>query len=401
MGKRLFLLDHCCVHKYFGHHASSLHLFKAYFNAYFRDIITLVPETYDDLTEGFERDLICPYPRISFFSSNQIKAEKKGVARRLRTSWAKRSARREGIDGMRKRMLQNVAALDRKYGFTRNDLLLFPNGEPFGVIAFCNYFSDRPAQQRPRLHFRMIAVQDAEAVPHDDPIAVVAGHVAQAKQMGTDVQMSCETPKYLDELQSVLPDAFLMPYPFNAWCHPETKTSNAIGCIGQGRWDKGYFRIATIAEKVAQTHPNAEWIVQSMRETDGRYSIEYQQKLSAMANIRIAPGFLSNHAIDALYAKARFSVLPYHEETYRLRGSAVLQEALAHGQLCIAPSGTGISSAVAFFGNGLVARSDEEFAAAVGTLLDMPRQDYMDRVKQAQSRYDEVIRQAVPKILSA
>lgn len=67
VGQRLFLLDHCCVHKCFGHHSPSLHLFKEYFIDHFDDIITMVTQTYDDRTEGFEPDLICPYPKIAFF----------------------------------------------------------------------------------------------------------------------------------------------------------------------------------------------------------------------------------------------------------------------------------------------------------------------------------------------
>lgn len=399
VGKRLFLLDHCCVHRYFGHHAPSLLLFKAYFGDFFDEIVTLVPDSYDETADGFEPLLICPYPRIAFLSSKPGNTPRKGLAQRLRRSFDKRVARQLGAKGVETRMAKNTAALDQTYQFSPDDLLFFPNAEPYGVKAFCTYFAGKPPDQRPRLHFRMIGVHDAEAIEGDDPVSVVATSVLQAEQLGLDVQMSGETPRYVKRLQHVLPNAFLMPYPFSDWHKAGSKAPSAIGCLGQGRQDKGYFRIDGIIEKVAQTHPEAEWIIQSMRKSDPRYSADYQKRLERHANVRVEPGYLSDAELDALYAEASVSMLPYHEETYRLRGSAVLQEALAHGQLCIAPAGTGIASALEFFGNGLVARTDDEFAAAVGTLLDMPEKERLDRVRRAQTRYEEVLAQTVPKIL--
>lgn len=376
-----------------------MELFATYLGAHFDKVIMLVPNSFDEEPERFDPSLVCPYPRIAYLSSRQGNAKRKGIIQRAKASVIKRYVRFSGIAGTKRRIARNLGQIDRKFAFSQNDILFFPNAEPFAVEAFCTYFSHKQKDQRPRLHFRMIGVHDKEACEDEDPFEVVARHITRAQDNGIDVQVSAETPKYLHCLQQDLPDAFLLPYPFNAWQAPTTKALNTIGCLGQGRDDKGYFRIADIVSKVAETHPEAEWIVHSMRETNPKFSADYQARLAQNANLRIEPGFLSNEALNALYDEVSFSMLPYNEETYRIRGSAVLQEALARGQLCIAPAGTGIASALDYFGNGLVARTNEEFATAVGTLLDMPERERQRRVKQAQARYDEVLASSIPKIL--
>lgn len=400
MGKRLFLLDHCCVHRYFGHYAPSLELFADYFKPHFDEILTLVPASFDDDPDCFDPVLICPYPSIAFTSPKNPKARRRGFGDRFQTSLAKRAAKIGGKAGAKRRMLRNAQSIDKKYSFKADDLLFFPNAELFGIEAFCTFFAQKPQDSRPRVHFRLIGVNDEEAPEGETPFQFIGRHITRAREMGLDVQVSGETPKYVANLRQVVPDAFLVPYPFNAWQNPATKSFNTVACLGQGREDKGYFRIADIVDRVAKTHPDAQWIIHSMRKSSQGFSPDYQDQLAKNANLRIEPGYLSNEELMALYDEASFSILPYDEETYQLRGSAVLQEALAHGQLCVAPAGTGISSALKYFGNGLVARTNEEFAVAIGSLLDMPQDERSQKVKQARQRYDEALANSIPKILN-
>ncbi|WP_425960587.1 glycosyltransferase [Rhizobium nepotum] len=400
---RILLLDYTCVQP-FGHNVPSLRIFGAYLSE-FAPITILVPATFRGNIAEFEKRLASPlqgffrFDRSVTFAGCRVSTENfHRAAIKITNRLARRFTGREiaEVDALR-----NVAELDRALDFSSSDILLLPSADMYGVRCLVDYFEKCPPERRPRLHFRLIGVMEHHSYSYGSPLEEIVASVRRGRDKGLHIQVSCETPAYLDLLQGRIADAFLFPYPMHPVSPaPEEWELPTIALPGQGRVDKGYNRISNIATLVKGLGRDVRWLVHSMRATDRHYSPKYQDLLHLNPSIEVMSADLRDDEMRDLYRRSSFSILPYSRETYKLRGSAVFQEALAYGHLCVVPKGTGIAGIAEVVGNGIAAETDEEFARAVVALCDLPWQQRRDKVAAAQERYGLLVSEALARIFA-
>lgn len=401
--ERILLLDYTCVQP-FGHNVPSLHIFSSYFSE-FAPTTILVPTTFRGNIAEFDKRLASPlqgffrFDRSVSLAGYQLSTEN---LHRAAIKITNRLARRfTGRELAEVEALRNVAELDRALDFSSSDILVLPSADMYGVRCLVDYFEKLPPERRPRLHFRLIGVMEHHSYSYQSPLEEIVTSIRRGRDKGLHVQVSCETPTYLDVIQTHIADAFLFPYPMHP-VNPATAERElpTFALPGQGRVDKGYDRICNIANLVKGLGRDVRWVVHSMRTTDRHYSPEYQDLLNSNPSIEMMSSDLEDEEMRELYRRSSFSILPYAQETYKLRGSAVFQEALAYGHLCVVPRGTGIAGIAEVVGNGLVAETDEEFARAVVALCDMPWQQRRDKVAAAQERYGLLVSEAMARIFA-
>lgn len=401
--ERIFLLDYTCVHP-FGHNAPSLQIFGEYLSG-IAPVTILVPVTFGGEFGGFQKCLASPLRgyfklnRAIHVAGQRISTENLyRAAFKIRNRLERRIKGREVVEV---EVLRNVAELDHRFQFTASDLLVLPSSDMYGPRGLISYFESLPPARRPRLHFRLIGVMETHSYSYATPLDELIASVRHGRDCGLQVQLSCETPAYLSLIRAHIWDAFLFPYPLRQLgAGRPDREQLTIAFPGQGRIDKGYDRICNIARLVRERGRNVRWLVHSMRATDRHYSAAYQDRLTSEPSIEVTKADLSTAEMSAFYERADFSVLPYAPDTYRLRGSAVLQEALAHGHLCVVPAGTGIASMAEVVGNGICADSDEDFAACIVELTDMPWMERRARVAAAQQRYDRLVLDCMARIFA-
>jgi hypothetical protein len=401
--ERIFLLDYTCVQP-FGHNVPSLHIFGTYFSE-FAPITTLVPITFRGNIAEFDKILASPlqgffrFDRSIKFAGFRVSTENfHRAAIKISNRLARRLTGREiaEIDALR-----NVAEVDHALDFSSSDILVLPSADMYGVRCLVEHFEKCPPERRPRLHFRLIGVMEHHSYSYRSPLEEIVASVRRGRDKGLYIQVSCETPAYLDVLKRHIPDAFLFPYPMHAVSPgPEGLELPTFALPGQGRVDKGYDRICNIAALVKELGRDVRWIVHSMRTTDRHYSPGCQDLLHLNPSIEVMSADLTDNEMRDLYRRSSFSILPYSRETYKLRGSAVFQEALAYGHLCVVPKGTGIAGIAEIVGNGITAETDEEFAHSVVTLCDLPWQQRRDKVAAAQERYGLLVSEAMARIFA-
>jgi len=131
---------------------------------------------------------------------------------------------------------------------------------------------------------------------------------------------------------------------------------------------KGWQRIPEIARLLSHEgiqvvmHIGNPWILDKRRHHAMRRAIR-------AANIEILPGHLSDLELSQLLSEVDVVILPYRPESYRLRGSGVGLDSIAHGVPLVVSAGCALGEFVAN-GNGLEAETDDDFVTAIVKIRD-------------------------------
>jgi len=293
----------------------------------------------------------------------------------------------------------------RRYKISSDDIVFFPSTDYYGAVSLLDALGTLNPSSIPHIHFRMIGVMETSAyrrhVDLKDFLAVVDAFAAQTGR----ISMSAETPRYQKHLthRTKVPVAYL-PYPPG-----KTEVPVAWGAVkviaspGQGRADKGFFRLQGIARQLFSLVGRRGWKirVQDMRATDRERRQRYSRSLSQSPNVEVLPARLPQTAIDGIYAESDILILPYDQATYFLRGSAVYQEGIATGRPFVCSSGTGIADLVILYKNGFVARDDVDMANKIQQLIEMDRTSVAVMTTSARERYQKDFADAVSVIRQA
>lgn len=429
--RRLFIVDHMCVLPY-GHNLNSLILFKKKLESRFSEIQCLATKqlpTYAEQSVGVERVLNYPYAafvppapakkpkqkterdiiddRANFADSDRAVVRKRrlgeyfelaGRARktadRLRDLATRKIARDFfAYDYTLKDTIKNWGKVFSTYAITSNDTILFPSADHYGTRALIDFLSQRPEDQRPKIHLRMIGVMESAMYSWMPGRPEFLKAIRQAQNEGIRVTLSAETPVYVQYLErlSGMPVAYL-PYPL---AHDTEalhwKDTKVIASPGQGRADKGFFRLFPIIIRMQQLQKVEgafRYIVQNMRDTDTEYRLRYESLLRNVPGLTLLKARLKQEEIDQTYKDADILLLPYDPEVYALRGSAVYQEGLAVGRLFACSTAIGVSDLIERYGNGLLATSESEFAEKLVTMSEWSREEVARRTKAAREAYE-------------
>lgn len=390
----------------FGHNLNALIVFRDAIGSHFSDSECLTCRDLPDYAEqgvNVQRILSYPYDGVVARAPKKI-AEKRGLPKPLpermfalinhplpRKIFYTAVSEVFRIDLVRRRTRSDWRRVLRRFGITEADTIFMPSAEFYGGVALLDVLRALPAAKRPKVHFRMIGVSENARYSLKPARPAFLRSIRSALSAGIKLSVSAETMTYKTYLERVLdiPIVYL-PYPVSNeqeplnWGPQKTVTSP-----GQARGDKGIFRLVSIIQHLlVNTSLDAfRFDVQGMRVTDRDYRARYFEMLRNIPNMLLRPARLSQKEIDDANRSADIVVLPYDDETYALRGSAVYQEATAIGRPVVCSRAVGFSEQVLRYGNGYLADRDIEFAQMIRKLSNLPKTEVEAMVTKAREAY--------------
>lgn len=398
--RRAIVADHMAILPY-GHNIEALRLFEAALRQRGVEVTTLVCRRLPAGIEGAEdyaRVLQYPYnghvealrkyrdfPKVASNLSSRI--------RRRQDEFLYRGAHLAGLDLMGRMVRANWVRVLRQFKVTADDWIFLPSVDHYGLLGLLQVMQGLPADRRPAVHGRMIGVMETFSYGGGPARTQLLGAVLAAQKAGMNVTLSAETPVYQDYLGSVMrQDVGYLTYPCIApytavdWSRRPFRLTSP----GQGRSDKGYMRLIGISDALKAHFRRGELVLttQSMRKDDPHFSKAYQARLNTKIDLDLQPARLPSEDIARMYQAAHLLLLPYAQDIYAMRGSAVYQEGLAHGRLVVTYNGTGVASMVKRYGNGICVKDDRAMAEAVHALSQRPAAWVHETTRRARDAYE-------------
>ena len=408
--KRAIVVDHMAVLPY-GHNVEALRLYEAELRGRGMDVVTLVSAHLPKGVEGaddYHRVLTYPYnghveairkyrdfPKVA---TNLI-----SNTRRRRDAIKYKGAHIAGLDLMGRAVRGNWEQMLRKLKVTKADWIFFPSVDHYGLLCLLEVLQTLPVDRRPAVHGRMIGVMEGFTYSRDPGRTKLLKAVRAASITGINISLSAETPVYQDYLSAVLQTDIgyltypcIAPYSQSDWSRRPFQLTSP----GQGRPDKGYFRLIAIRDELKRHFERGTLTLttQSMRKDDSSFSPRYQALLQAKIDLEIAPERVPSADIAGMYKNAHVLLLPYAQDIYAMRGSAVFQEGLAHGRPTF--NNTGVASMVARYGNGIAVKDDRTMADAIHQLSQKPAAWIHNTTRRARDAYEADFTKSLDAILA-
>lgn len=397
---RAFVADHMAVLPY-GHNVEALRLFEAELRNRGIAVTTLVCRQLPKGIEGaeeFERVLTYPYNGHveairKYRDFPKVASNMTSKVRRWRDMGIYRGTDMVGLDVMGRRVRANWRSVLSRYNIGAADWIFLPSVDHYGLLCLLQVLRALPAARRPTVHGRMIGVMEGFSYARGAGRTRLLTAVRAAQAAGIRITLSAETPVYQDYLTSVLQqNVGYLTYPCIAPYTPADWAARPfrLSSPGQGRPDKGYFGLVAISDALKRHFKRGDLLLstQAMRRDDFYFSRGYESRLKSKIDLEVLPARLPSDDIERMYREAHVLVLPYAQDIYALRGSAVYQEGLAHGRLVVTYNGTGVASMVARYGNGLTVKDDRALAEAVAALAAKPADWVHETTRRARDAYE-------------
>lgn len=379
--RRLFIVDPVCALSY-GHNVNALKYFLSYFESLGLETHAiasrLLPEA---LTGGrIAREFTFLYGDIIDVAALMDDAEAE-IVRPLRTAHDRIA----------------IAAGEMRAFFETSDLgaddtVFFPSVD-FYTLMGALVAAGGLGERQPMLRFRFIGVLEhvASGLPDARP-QMLAALRRFAHASPDRIRLSAETPTLAETMQDALGGlpVEVTPYPL---AHPQAPMDTdgplVVLAAGAARVDKGYLRLRAIYEEAARIMGlgRFEFLIQSAPDDVLAKSLEHTAALYRLPHVNVLPAVLSQEMIDACYRRAHVVIMPYDAQTYRERGSAVMQEAVSFGRYVLGQRGTGFARQISHYGFGRLAHSDLNFAVQLGRIDALPRGQLAELAATGRARY--------------
>ena len=399
--RRVIIVDHMCALPY-GHNVGSVELYRRVFSPFFEETLCLVSKQLPGKiaqAKNFRAELYYPYNTdIPVKYGSWVKTFfKKPLAfrdaQRLLRSWERNllflSNDLRGKDVLLPKVVRNWQRLIETHQIGSDDLIFFPSSDYYGAITLLEILSKRK-KNLPEVHCRFIGVM--ENASHHTRIARarLLRAIQQAEKSGVRISASAEVPIYARYLTEMLrKEVFAFFYPLAGEKIPMPRGAPFIASsIGQGRTDKGHFEMAGIAQAL-QDKVGSKVIleIQDMGKNQDEYKYSYERKLEVFPNIRLFKAVLQDEEIREMFQRACVVLAPYDPSTYRLRGSAIFQEAVAYGRPVITRKGVGFTELVEKYNCGYVCTTHKEIAEAIQNCMLISPEIWETRLEKARESY--------------
>ena len=270
----------------------------------------------------------------------------------------------------------SVNNLYSKYKFNKDDLIIFPSAEYYGVKAFLEHIATIPKEERPRMHIRFIGVLEFTQIPFQNSLYDL---IKLINENHYTVQVSAEVPIYAKYLNNVLPNIEVKPEPYPIveqeilLTKPKKNKCDTFYILlpGTNRIDKGYFDLYNIVKETLYHYPKVQFIIQDMKEYDKKFSKSYQKKLSLLPNLELLEAVQTRKKIEEMYEKANLILLPYDPGTYYYRGSAIHYEAIMNKIPVLARKGCGFTDEITQWSSGWIYETKKDLLSHLGNVIDM------------------------------
>lgn len=374
---RLILCDPVCVLPY-GHNVAAMVNFRDLVGQYFDSVVCIgsqyLPE---DIAKarGIERE-------FDYYYNDAIPLAKSVDSQEfLGRHAAKTSAAKA-----------DLLALLKRHKVTKRDALCYPSADFYALHALAHAIDELKEVGSPTIMLRLIGVMETAASgAYAKPMNVVLALINRLLAAGLPVKLAAETPRYADYL------AMHVDCPVTVAANIETRDQLALPdnglftviCPGSARYDKGFLNLLEIFSLVRRRDPELRVRFQTQLLPDHhlKHQLDYLQHLHAVPGVKILPSQISAEEISAMYVGADLVLLPYAQDVYEFRGSAVLIEAMCSGRHALALDGPAFVDQMRYFGGGTVCTSVADMADKVIECSRQSPQLRYARARQARERF--------------
>lgn len=376
--KRLFVIDPVCGQT-FGHNLSALHYFVNYARegGQFDKVTGYCARPLIDTVDGtdivaffdFNYHNLFTIPPITTVDSLNVLSDR---------DYTKRS------------YLQFLSLMQQQ-GCTAEDSFFFPSADYYGIMGVLQAVQDHAASEAPKVILRMISVLESASRVKGTGYGNVVTLIRDCLAKGYPVEIVAETPAYARQLAVDLGCVVhVAPYPAIDDYSPLTdEMKPLVAVLGSGRYDKGFLRLKGIFTKVIDrvgTLP-LSFVVQNLPNRDAMPFLKYTSELAAIPGLLLASDILPAEKLADYLHRARVVVMPYAQDVYATRGSAMLMEALSVGRPVVAEADCGFSAQIPYYECGTLCRSDDDYAEAIMQYVRMNTADLNARMIQARARF--------------
>jgi glycosyltransferase involved in cell wall biosynthesis len=302
-----------------------------------------------------------------------------GIWRRLRNRWRRGLSRRSQGDIYHADLARFLAEKD----IGSSDHLVVHSAGHLITRPLTRLLMERPRQKIPSLHFRYLALSEIETF---DPAE--HGRLAELIEMGRAF-LYAEMDIVRHHMRAAFPNAQvdLLKLALPAENQKVDRVRRMLNghafrilYFGALRDGKGWQRVPDIARSLSNVgddfrvamHVGNPWVLARRRNRTVRNAME-------AAGIEVLQGQLDDDELSNIVSDADVVILPYRPQDYRLRGSGVALDSIAHGVPMVVSAGCALGEFVAD-GNGLEAVHSDDFVAAIVSI----RKNYPGYVARAE-----------------
>ncbi|MHC3127029.1 hypothetical protein OB03_06825 [Brevundimonas sp. GN22] len=285
--------------------------------------------------------------------------------------------------------MQNIIA---SYFINKNDTIFLPHADFYGTIGLINALHNIDAEARPSVVLRFIGVMENASQLYRSPFQELMARVRSAIRAGIRMRFSAETPKYADHLAPLLgTEVSVTAYPEMGEILPyDLDSPFTFYCAGSARHDKGFNRLANIFESVRSQDPECQirFITQLLPGKDAVSHIDQCRSVYSIPGVEVQPTAISPELLRRTFARSHAVLLPYDTEVYKLRGSAVLMEAIYYGRPAITFAGSAFSNIIEYYSAGYVVKDENEMIDAIIKLASEKRDKLIIKAMQSRFRFN-------------
>jgi glycosyltransferase involved in cell wall biosynthesis len=277
------------------------------------------------------------------------------------------------------------------YDVGPDDHILYPHADFYGVLGLLNALLAMPPDRRPTVFLRMIGVMETATHGYRSPLDEFCLRLGLALEAGLPLYFSAETPRYADEI------AVAIGAPVTVTAYPEMSDLLPLPmsgpfvfyCAGSARFDKGFNDLLPIFTEVRQRDRdmNIRFVTQILADHELETQMATLAQLYAVPGVELQPASISAETMVETYCRSHAVLLPYDTDIYRLRGSAVLMEALCHGRPAITYDGSAFAELVRHYGLGKVVPNHTAMVDAIMEMAQSDRDMLERRARQARHRF--------------
>lgn len=299
----------------------------------------------------------------------------------LRTHAQKAAAAKQDLVGILKRLEVGAA-----------DTLCYPSIDFYSLLALVEAIEELREAGSPKLLIRLIGVMEtASSAQYAKPLSVALALINRLCEAGLPVRLAAETPRYAEYLAMQLerPVAVAANIELREQVPLPQGNHFTVICPGSARYDKGFLNLADLFSQVRQRDPEMRirFRTQVLPDRDLKNQIDYLIRLYAIPGTTILPAQLPAEDLVTMYENADLVLLPYAQDVYEFRGSAVLIEAMLSGRHCLALDGPAFVDQMRYFGAGTACSGISDMAdKIIACSKESPVRRHA-RARQARDRF--------------
>ncbi len=272
-----------------------------------------------------------------------------------------------------KKTEKSIQSLFKQALISGNDHFFIPTTDWIILNSIVNCIKYIDIKNCPSLHF-LFMYREASWMTGGYPYSQMIKMLTTSSQFKKKIYIYTETKKHAEILSKTLGTKIhhipFPSFPVTTSKHNPRRKKIVICSLGGGRRDKGFDKLSLIVSdflKRYQHSENIQFVFQKPRNQD--HLEESLSQLLTFKNVKILNNQLSNTEYEERLVSSDIFLFPYHKNTYFLRGSGIVWEAVANSKPLVCTKGTALEEAL-ICENGLSAETISDFSKALIKIIN-------------------------------